>query len=87
MQTTLKKTRYKRLNITLPEEVIETLKERIGDREVSNFISEAVKTKFKELEKEKIKSELIEGYKATSKEDMEIHKDFEGTFADGLDND
>ncbi len=85
MQTYIKKSRFKRLNITLPEDVISTLKKNIGDREVSNFISEAVKSKFKELEKNKLKAELIEGYKATKKEDMKLHKDFDGNLNDGLD--
>lgn len=87
MQTLIRKIRYKRLNITLPEDVVNILKENIGDREVSNFISEAVKSKFKELERNKLNTELIEGYKATGKEDMKLHKDFEGTIFDGLDKD
>lgn len=85
MPTSIRKTKYKRLNITLPEEIIITLKKNIGEREVNNFISEAVKSKFKELEENKLKTELIEGYKATKKEDMKLHKEFEGTINDGLD--
>lgn len=87
MPASLRKTKYKKLNITLPEDIILTLKKTIGEKQVSNFISEAVKSKFKEFKKNKLKAELIEGYKATSKEDMKLHEDFEGTLMDGLDKD
>lgn len=87
MQTSIRKTKYKRLNITLPEDVVTALKKNIAEREVSNFISEALKSKFNELEKNKLKSELIDGYKATRKEDLQLHKEFERTINDGLDKD
>ena len=64
----------KRLNITLPEEIAQEIKD-IPNK--SGFISEAVKEKLDRINKEKLDKLLIEGYKATRKEDKEINQDWE----------
>ena len=64
----------KRLNITLPEEIAQELK-YIPNK--SSFISEAVKEKLERINKEKLDKLLIEGYKATRKEDKEINQEWE----------
>jgi len=64
----------KRLNITLPEEIAQEIK-HIPNK--SNFISEAVKEKLERINKEKLDKLLIEGYKATRKEDKEINQEWE----------
>ena len=63
----------KRLNITLPEEIAQELK-YIPNK--SSFISEAVKEKIERINKEKLDKLLIEGYKATSKEDKELNQEW-----------
>lgn len=64
----------KRLNITLPEKIAQELK-YIPNK--SGFISEAVKEKLDRINKEKLDKLLIEGYKATRKEDKEINQEWE----------
>jgi len=64
----------KRLNITLPEEIAQEIK-YIPNK--SSFISEAVKEKIERINKEKLDKLLIEGYKATRKEDKEINQEWE----------
>lgn len=63
----------KRLNITLPEKIAQELK-YIPNK--SGFISEAVKEKLDRINKEKLDKLLIEGYKATKKEDKEINQEW-----------
>ena len=63
----------KRLNITLPEEIAQEIKD-IPNK--SAFISEAVKEKLGRINKEKLDKLLIEGYKATRKEDKEINQEW-----------
>jgi metal-responsive CopG/Arc/MetJ family transcriptional regulator len=64
----------KRLNITLPEEIAQEIKD-IPNK--SDFIAVAVKEKLDRINKEKLDKLLIEGYKATRKEDKEINQEWE----------
>jgi len=70
----------KRLNITLPERIAQELK-NIPNK--SSFISEAVKEKLDRINKEKLDKLLIEGYKATRKEDKEINQEWEKITLEG----
>ena len=70
----------KRLNITLPEEIAQEIKD-IPNK--SSFISEAVKEKLDRINKEKLDKLLIEGYKATRKEDKEINQEWEKITLEG----
>ncbi|MBA3062057.1 hypothetical protein KJ813_08185 [bacterium] len=70
----------KRLNITLPEEIAQEIKD-IPNK--SGFISEAVKEKLERINKEKLDKLLIEGYKATRKEDKEINQEWEKITLEG----
>ncbi|GAG76809.1 unnamed protein product [marine sediment metagenome] len=70
----------KRLNITLPEEIAQEIKD-IPNK--SAFISEAVKEKLDRINKEKLDKLLIEGYKATRKEDKEINQEWEKITLEG----
>ena len=70
----------KRLNITLPEEIAQEIK-YIPNK--SAFISEAVKEKLDRINKEKLDKLLIEGYKATRKEDKEINQEWEKITLEG----
>ena len=64
----------KRLNITLPEDLIKKMKNLPNK---SHFIAEALKEKL-ELDRK-----LIEGYKATRKEDKKINEDWEKITLEG----
>ena len=70
----------KRLNITLPEEIAQEIKS-IPNK--SRFISEAVKEKLDRIDKEKLDKLLIEGYKATGKEDKKINREWEKVTLEG----
>ncbi len=70
----------KRLNITLPEEIAQEIK-YIPNK--SGFISEAIKEKLERINKEKLDKLLIEGYKATRKEDKGIDREWEKMTLEG----
>jgi metal-responsive CopG/Arc/MetJ family transcriptional regulator len=70
----------KRLNITLPEKIAQEIK-HIPNK--SDFIAEAVKEKLERINKEKLDKLLIEGYKATRKEDKEINQEWEKITLEG----
>ena len=70
----------KRLNITLPEEIAQEIND-IPNKSV--FISEAVKEKLERINKEKLDKLLIEGYKATRREDKEINQEWEKITLEG----
>jgi len=70
----------KRLNITLPEKITREIK---GIPNKSRFISVAVKEKLDRINKEKLDELLVEGYKATRKEDKEINQEWEKITLEG----
>ena len=70
----------KRLNITLPEEIAQEIKD-VPNK--SHFIAEAVKEKLEMINKEKLNKLLIEGYKATKEEDRRIDEEWEKITLEG----
>ena len=70
----------KRLNITLPEEVVHEIKNFPNK---SRFITEALKEKIERIKKEKIDKLSIEGYKATKEEDKRIDEEWEKVTLEG----
>jgi metal-responsive CopG/Arc/MetJ family transcriptional regulator len=70
----------KRLNITLPEEINEQIKNLPNK---SRFIAEALKEKLERIEREKLDRLLVEGYKATREEDKKINEEWEKTTLEG----
>ena len=64
----------KRLNITLPDEVVRGIKDLPNK---SRFIAEALKEKLERIERERLDRLLVEGYKATKEEDKRIDKEWE----------
>lgn len=71
----------RRLNITLPADVAEILKDV---KNKSAFIAEAIREYKKQKDKEKLIAELKEGYLSSAKEDIELSKDWEVTINDGI---
>ena len=63
-----------RLNITLPDEIARKLANKPNK---SRFIAIALEEKFERERKKKIENLLLEGYKATSKEDAKLQVDWE----------
>ncbi len=70
----------KRLNITLPEEIVHEIKSFPNK---SRFITEALKEKIERIKKEKIDKLSIEGYKATKEEDKRIDEEWEKVTLEG----
>ncbi|MCK4809702.1 MAG: hypothetical protein KAS99_02040 [Candidatus Omnitrophica bacterium] len=63
-----------RLNITLPDEIARKLASKHNK---SRFIAIALEEKLERERKEKIENLLLEGYKATSKEDAKLQASWE----------
>ncbi len=75
-----------RMNITLPEDVVELLKDHAGPREQSSFIAESIRMRSEQLKKENLILELKSQYQEASKEALEITKEFEHTLTDGIEH-
>jgi len=75
-----------KLNFTIPEDVAKALKTQVSNRKRSAFVSDAVRTKLKELEEEKLKRLLIKGYKAREKESAELDAEMEYATLEKLDD-
>jgi cell wall assembly regulator SMI1 len=63
-----------RMNITLPKDVVELLKDHSGPREHSAFIAESIRMRSEQLKKEKLLLELKAQYEEASKEALEMKK-------------
>ncbi len=70
-----------RMNITVPIDIGKHLK---GIKNISAFISEALKEKFQRQEEEKERKELAAAYRASAEEEKDLLKDWETTTGDGL---
>ncbi|MGV8125306.1 MAG: hypothetical protein AB2L14_36625 [Candidatus Xenobiia bacterium LiM19] len=64
----------KRLNITLPDELVVELKKKPS---MSHFIAEALREKIRRERMREIDAALIEGYKATASEDKRLNEEWE----------
>ncbi len=71
-----------RVNITLPSEVVEMLK---NVKNKSSFIAEAIRERVEREEKANLIKELSEGYKVREKEDKELSLEWDTTSGDGID--
>lgn len=66
-----------RINFTLPADLIESLKANVRERERSSFVADALREKLAEIERERLKAELIAGYKAMAEEGRRINAEWE----------
>ena len=74
-----------RLNITLPENLVQELEKAAGPRKKSLFIAEAVKERLKRLEKEVLEKELEQGYRASREQGLDLATEFEACDLEGWD--
>ncbi len=70
-----------RINISLPEDLLNDLSDVIGSRKRSRFISQAIERSLRELKEEKLAAE----YEEAAAEIRRINQDLEGTLGDGID--
>ena len=73
-----------KVNFTVPEDVVATLKSRVGERKRSAFVTAAVRDKLRDLEQKELKKNLREGYLARRDEDAEVSKEWEAPTLEGL---
>ncbi len=71
-----------RVNITLPLEIAELLKDV---KNKSGFIAEAIRERIEKERKAYLIRELAEGYKVRKIEDRELAKEWDMTSGDGID--
>lgn len=74
-----------RLNITLPEELVEELDRIVGPRRKSRFIASTLQERLNKLRSERLEAVLKEGYQAGIQEGEEITQDFEKADLEGWD--
>lgn len=67
-----------KVNFTIPEDVVATLKARVGERSRSAFVGAAIRDRLAQLEEDELRQNLIEGYLARREEDAEVSKEWEG---------
>ena len=70
-----------RVNISLPEELLNEISREIGPRKRNRFITQAIARSLKELKDQKLAAEYEEAAAQISR----INQDIEGAVADGLD--
>lgn len=70
-----------RINVCLPEEIYQHLKEEVKPRETSRFITTAVKKMIGEIRQERLAAE----YREAAEEMRGQFNDLEGTVGDGID--
>jgi metal-responsive CopG/Arc/MetJ family transcriptional regulator len=70
-----------RINISLPNEVLEEISREVGPRKRSRFIAEAVERSLKEQRDRRLAAE----YEAAAAEISRINRELEGAIGDGLD--
>ena len=69
-----------KVTISLPKELVNTLREVIPDRKRSKFIADLLKKQFKKQKEQT----LIKAYKDAYTEIKTEQQDFEGTINDGI---
>ena len=72
-----------KVNFTIPEDVVATLKDRIDERMRSAFVTAAILDKLNQLEQEQLRRTLMEGYLARREEDVEINREWERSTMEG----
>jgi metal-responsive CopG/Arc/MetJ family transcriptional regulator len=76
----------KRINVTLPEDVIKILDKRTKSGEKSAYIADAVRAYSHKQSKQLLVQEMIRGYQATFHEDLEDNTTWENVLNDGSDD-
>ena len=66
-----------RVNFTIPEDLASMLKAHVGERKRSAFVAAAIRDRLLELEQERLRKTLIEGYAARRSEDKGISEEWE----------
>ena len=77
--------RFKRMNISIPQELAYQVDQLTGPRKRSQFISEALKHRIEEIQGERSQKAVEEGYKARKEESHSVTKEFQAADLEGWD--
>ncbi len=69
-----------RLNITLPVDIVKKLNQ---ERNKSAFIAEAIREKMERDERDRLKKELADAYRASAEEDRTVNAEWDSVSGDG----
>lgn len=72
----MKKTAYRRINITLPEETVEILATVVDKGSRSTFIDEAIKSHAKKLKGQSLREQLEEGAIVRAERDLTLAQEW-----------
>lgn len=70
-------TAKEKVTLTLPRELMETVRQMSSPRGQSKFVTEAVAYFIEEKKRQLLREELIEGYKAMAEESLSLAKEWE----------
>ena len=72
-----------RVNFTIPEDVALMLKAHVSERKRSAFVAAAIHGRLCQLEQERLRQTLIEGYLARRGEDASVSAEWEAASLEG----
>ncbi len=73
------------MNITVPEDLARQVEKLVRPKKRSQFISEALRHRIEEIQREKLQKTLEEGYKARKGESQAMTREFEPLDLEGWD--
>jgi hypothetical protein len=74
-----------RLNLTLPKNIAKKLDLLAGSKGKSSFIAECLERRIAQIEEEKLKNLMAEGYQNTKAESLAFAQEFEAIDLEGWD--
>ena len=72
-----------KMTFTIPEEIAHELRDHIGHRKRSRFVTDALQAKLRELQKQDLERRLIEAYTERYEEDKAINEEWEPATLEG----
>ena len=75
------------VKIQLPDDIMTSLQRLVTEKEKNEFIIEAIRRYLQNFQrKQSIEESLKKGYQANYQEALDMAKDFEASYGDGLDD-
>lgn len=74
-----------RINIVMLDTLIAEIDQVAGKRKRSQFIADAVRRRIIDLERDRLRNMMAEGYRVTRHEDEELTREFEASDLEGWD--
>jgi hypothetical protein len=77
---------FKRLNFTLPDDVVRLLEKKARAGEKSMFVAEAIREYATKDSRKRLMEELIESYSERAKDNPKDANEWDSTLSDGLED-